>query len=104
MSNEALWGKDRVAYTPQKLTVLFGALSKNPGLSSSGRRAKPSTCQESILLFTIKPSKLNRTFGPSRTSIKRPEPYSSSCLPIRSWIDFEPDELLSSRNADCKSS
>src|SRR5580698_4336727 len=44
--------------------VFFGALSKNPGLSSSGRRAKPSTCQESILLFTIKPSKLNRTFGP----------------------------------------
>ena len=81
MSRETLSESDRVAYTPQKPIWLLGSLSKNPKLSTSGRTANPSICQALILLFTLKPSKLTRTLGPSRMSINRPEPYSSSSLP-----------------------
>src|SRR2546427_5564625 len=50
--------------------------------------AKPSICQDPMPVFTLNPSKLKRTFGPSRTSIRRPEPYSISCLPALNLIQF----------------
>src|SRR6266436_61538 len=88
--------KGRTPYTPQNPTAWFGALSKKPGLSKSGRTAKPSICQGPRPVFTLNPSKLKRTCGPSRTSISRPEPYSISCrptllnpLPFISCSDFE---------------
>src|SRR6476660_2067675 len=50
--------------------------------------AKPSICQDPMPVFTLNPSKLKRTFGPSRTSIRRTEPYSISCLPALNLIQF----------------
>src|SRR6266478_4883326 len=51
--------------------------------------ANPSIRQELTFAITLKPSKLSRTLGPSRTSVKRPEPYSSSCLPARSLSSWD---------------
>src|SRR5713226_5016323 len=104
MSNIDLCARGLVAYTPQNPTEESGELSKNPGLSLSGRMANPSTCHEFILVLTRKPSKLKRTFGPSRTSTNLPEPYSNSCRPTRNWTEFGPSLVLISKKAAWKSS
>src|SRR5580700_816937 len=91
-----------VEYTPQNATWGLSASSKNPGLSSSGRMAKTSIFQEFSFDLILNPSKLRRTLGPSRTSIRRPEPYSNSCLPTKKLIEFWADDVPTSRKAACK--
>ena len=54
-----------------------------------------------MLLLTLTPSKLNRTFGPSRTSMRRPEPYSISCLPTLTLIHVRSFPVPTSKNAAC---
>jgi hypothetical protein len=62
---------------PRESNGVIGRVIKEPEIVQVGRIANPLICQELILLLTMKASKLSRTFGPSRKSIRRPEPYLS---------------------------
>ena len=63
-----------VPYRPQKYCPSSSPSSKTPGSVSTGTTAKASTCHEPARARRRGPSKLRRTFGPSRTDASRAAP------------------------------
>jgi len=76
-------GKGLTAYIPQNIVLWLGGSSKTFTLFRTGLVANPSTCHEAEFQIMSMPSNACRTFGPSRTSTRRPEPNSNSCRPAR---------------------
>jgi len=80
----------------------LGALSKKPGLSRSGRTAKPSICQEPTPAFTLNPSSSSARWGPREyRSIAQSHIHLKS--PGSELDQFRSSPVPTSRNAVWKS-